>query len=665
MKRIVLVVLALVVLSALPAYCDDESKNIYSIASGLVKAALSPAETVLGGLTELEKIVVTPSKFGEKLVASSCSVSTVDDEDFDRQKINTAKEAVQNEVGIDVVQTGAFQGQASVFMRGANSNQTLVLIDGVKAYDPISPNGAYNMAHLTLDNVQTIEMLRGPQSVLYGSDAIGGLISISSKKAEKPYLSAWSSMGSFYTFDEGFEMGSRSNGLSYSLSGSRLDTKGFSQAQAKKNCRERDPYDRTSLAGRIDYEVSDSISVGGTFRYIKAHYDVDQGADADDDNASVISTDNFLTLFADQRLLDWWSHSIKFGWMETKRLSYDEDSPGFDFDRRKDFGQYFKMDYENTFSFADMDKVLVGYSYTEEIGDNYDSYKDWTGAMTVADLPKVFSREGDFYIENRFNYEDRLTLTQGLRVGHHSQAGTFETYRFDGSYLFNTGTKVRGLWATGFRAPSLYQLYAPAMPFVFGGGNTSLQPEKTTSYEFGVDQYMFNERIIAAVTYFHAIYRNLIDSPYNPVTWFSGQYVNIGKSQAHGVEASLAVKPVEGVRLKGGMTLMTTKDFSNDQEMPRRPGEKIFAECFVQATEKMSFDIKVRHEGPRSDNLNTFVNTYKVKGFTVVDLVVNYDLSKNLSVFARVDNLMNKYYEEVRGYTMAPFSAYAGVKAKF
>jgi len=656
--------IAVIILSASAAMAEEKRQDTIG---QILKAAVSPLETVLGPATELGRIVVTPSRVPEKIGSSSCSVSLIDSEVFDRKKIDTVKDALKEEVGLDIVSAGSFQGQTSLFTRGGNSNQTLILIDGVKAYDPISPNGAYNLAHLTLDNVDRIEIVRGPQSVLYGADAMSGIVNISSKKADKPYVLADFESGSFYTYSEHAEIGAETKGFHYSFSVSRLDTKGISQAEAKHGCYERDPYDRTCIAARVDYDIANIGTIGATYRNLQAHYAIDQGSDADDDNAFVTSIDNFITLFGSQALADWWQHNITLGWMETKRLTYDDNSPGFmglDFTRRKDFGRYFRLDYQNTVDILRVDKLSMGYAYTEEMGQSC-SQNNLGGPMVVDLMPKVFDREGDFYIENRLNIGDRLTSTQGMRVGHHSRAGTFETYRIDGSYLFPTGTKVRGLVATGFRAPSLYQLYAPPTPFMFGGGNPDLQPEKSSSYEYGIDQYLFGDKTVVSVTYFHALYRNLIDSPYDPTTWFSGQYVNIGKSQVHGIEASVMLKPVKDVRVEGGYTYQKCWDISNDQEMPRRPGRKFYVEGFFQVTDKLNCDLRVRYDGPRSDNLNTFANTYKVKGFTVVDAAVNYDISKNFSVYAKLDNLFNKYYEEVRGYTMAPFSAYGGVKAKF
>lgn len=649
--------------------CAEEKKTKAGggLVEKIIETAMSPIETVLGPATKLGRIVVSPSRVEEKLGSASSSISIIEEEDFDRKKLDSAKEALKDEVGVDIRQSGAFQGTTSLLMRGGNSNQTLFLIDGIKAYDPISTNGAYDLAHLTLDNVERIEVLRGPQSALYGSDAMAGVVSIVSKKADRPYVEGSWDAGSFYTYLEQFKAGAAAHGFHYSIAGSRLDTKGISQAQAKKNNQERDPYDRTSVSLRADYDICDFAAVGSSFRYTKAHFAFDQGANTDDDNAFSIFKETFITLYGDHKVFDWWKYSVKLGWMETMRQYFDDDLPlALDFDRSKYFGQYYKFDYKNEFDMAGFDKVIIGYEYTKESAE-FHSQNDFSGSMVTDLMPEVSSRENGLYLENRLNLSDRLTSTQGMRLTGHSRAGTNVTYRIDASYLFITGTKARGLAATGFKAPALYQLFAPSNVY-FGGGNANLKSEESQSYEYGIDQYLFGEKIIIGATYFHTLYRNLIDALTDPNTFITNQYINIGKAQVHGIEVILSAKPVDSVKFTGGFTYQKTKDFQNDQEMIRRPERKFFVECFWKATDKLNFDLRLRYNGPMSDNLSNplwGLDTYKVKEFTVVDAVINYDITKNFSAYVKMNNLFNKYYEEVRGYGTPPFAAYGGVKARF
>ncbi|MBI5143448.1 MAG: TonB-dependent receptor [Candidatus Omnitrophica bacterium] len=380
MKKIILSLTIIYCLMQTIAYADEEKPNILK---KLLETAISPIDTILGPITELERIVVTPSRVEEKLGASSSSISVIDGRDFDRRKIDTTRDALRGESGIDIVQSGAFQGTTSIFTRGGNSNHTLIMIDGVKAYDPISPNGAYNLAHLTLDNIDRIEILRGPQSALYGSDAMAGVVNIISKKPEMPYVNASYEAGSFFTYKEDFEAGANTKGFHYSIAASRLDTKGISQLQAKNNNQERDPYERTAVATRIDYDIGDIATIGGTLRYTNARYQYDDSyAGDDDDNSVARHREAFLTNYIEHRLFDWWKHSIHLGWMSIIRQNFDDDPPASDYISNKYTGKYFKLDYTNSINIMELSDVVIGYDYVEEIGDNY---KDFS--HTVYDQP--------------------------------------------------------------------------------------------------------------------------------------------------------------------------------------------------------------------------------------------------------------------------------------
>lgn len=659
MKRWMMVVVVLFVVTSARA---EEN-------AGSTSNSSSQSSAWLGNTINLEKIVISPSGFAEPFSSASTSISVVDQNDFERGKMTTVRDALKDQVGVDVRQTGAFQGITDLMIRGGKTNHTLVLIDGVRAFDPSAPGGEYNITHLTLDNVDRIEILRGPQSALYGSDAMSGVVNISSRKAEKTYVDASFEGGSFYTYTEQFDVGSVAHGFHYNIAGSRLDTKGISQADAKHDCQERDPYDRTCLAGRADYDINDKISIGGTTRWTKAHFSIDQGANADDDNATVIFNENISSLFADQEITDKWRHSVRLGWMQTMRQYFDDDSPvAYDFTRGKYSGSAFTLNYESVIEPFCCDTIVIGYEYNEQMARYYSLGKDFfTLAYTVYEMPKVFEREGDFYLENRVNIIDKLTTTQGMRVSHNSQSGTHLTYRLDGSYALPTNTKFRGMVATGFKNPSLYQLNAPADAF-FGGGNPNLKPEKSFSYEYGLDQSLFDGKACGGITYFHTLYTNLIDALTDPTTFFTAAYTNVGKAQVHGIEVSGTLKVIKQVDLTAGYTYQKTFDYQNDQEMIRRPENKYYVECLWRLTKKLSIDGKIRYNGPMSDNTSstTFgTNSYKDKAFVVVNGIINYDLNNNLSLYVRADNVFNKTYEEVMGYGTPPYSMYGGVKAKF
>lgn len=655
MKKIVFVLSFLLLTSS--AFAEEKKENLLK---KTLETMISPAETVIGSVSDLGKIVIAPTKTEEKMSAASSAVTSINTGDAVKAGEIKVEESLRDVPAVDVVESG-FNGQTSVFIRGANSYHTLTILDGVKLYDPMDPNGAFNYAHLTLDNLERIEVVRGPQSALYGSDAIGGVVSLETKKAMDTFVNASFESGSYYTTHESFEMGAYVNRLHYTFGGSQYNTKGISQAEAKNNNVERDPYDRTVFSARIDYDLTDNMTVGGTFRNTLVHFKYDNFGRDDSPNLHARHENRSFTQYIEQRLFDWWKYKINLGWMINLRRDFDDpyNGPNSNYLRDYYFGKYFKVDYQNTFNILDIDRFIIGYDYTEELGHSYmESYG------SVSKMDKAMARNGSFYLENRFNYKDRLTATQGMRVDHHSYAGTHVTYKLDGSYLFPTATKVRGVYATGFKAPTLYQLNAPANPgffgwFSFGGGNPHLKPETSSSYEYGLDQYLLGERLIVSVTYFQNRFKNLIDTTMD-AQWNVSQYSNIGKAYTYGIESELKFKPYDNISGNLSYTWMKTKDLSTDSELLRRPAHKMRLQVNWIVFPRFETGLIVRYTGPRMDS-----GQNKLKQYTTTDVIFNYDLNKNFTIFTRIENLFNVTYHETRVNGEPGINAYGGVRAKF
>jgi len=662
MKKI-LMLLALLLI-ATSAFAEEKKEE--SMLKKILETAVSPIETILGPVTDLGQIVIAPTKTEEKMGSSSSSVTSINVSDAARIGEIKVEEGLRDVPSVDVVETG-FNGQTSVFIRGANSYHTLVMLDGVKLYDPMDPNGAFNFAHLTFDNLERVEVVRGPQSALYGSDAIGGLVSMETKKAMDTFVNVSFEGGSYYTTNESFDMGAYVNRLHFTFGGSQYNTKGISQAEAKNNNQERDPYDRTVFSARIDYDFTDNLTAGGTFRYTIAHFKYDNFG-IDYPNLHATHESHSFTQYIEQRLFDWWKYKINLGWMINLRRDFDDPFDGTmsEYVRDKYYGKYFRLDYQNTFRILDIDSVAVGYEYMEELGHSYYEYAV-PGFNSVSNMPKVIARNGSFYIENRFNLKDRLTATQGMRVDHHSYAGTHVTYKLDGSYLLPTATKIRGVYATGFKAPTLYQLNAPAIPAAvwgggaFGGGNPNLKPETSESYEYGLDQYILGEKVIASVVYFHNRFKNLINTTTsNDGLFNTTQYMNISKAYTYGVESELKFKPYDKISGVLSYTWMKTKDMSTDSELLRRPENKLRLQVNWKVFPRFETDLIVRYTGPRMDS-----GQNKLKQYTTTDATFNYELNKTFTVFTRIENLFNIHYQEVRLSGEPGINAYGGIRAKF
>ena len=320
-------------------------------------------------------------------------------------------------------------------------------------------------------------------------------------------------------------------------------------------------------------------------------------------------------------------------------------------------GKANRFDFQNNFHIKDFDIVTVGYDYAYEQSDAY--YYNIAGGES--NDPKVFARNSALYLQNKAFYQDLVGSAQSMRVDHHSQFGTNLTYKIDGFYRAPTGTRVRGSYATSFKAPSLYQLHAPANPsWWFLGGNPNLNPEKARSFEIGVDQYAFNSALKVSVTYFYTRFNDLIQYFTDPAT-FQSTYMNASKAKSLGLEYGAEVNLFnERLKVAANLTSLGTKDYSTDRQLARVPIDQFNINVNIKPVPKLSINTNIEHTGMR---LN--IGTDKMKAHTVVGLTAEYTVTKGVSIYARLENLFNEYYEEVRGYGTPGFSAYGGVKTKF
>ncbi|MCM8770572.1 MAG: TonB-dependent receptor [Candidatus Omnitrophica bacterium] len=615
--------------------------------------------TVFAQEIELEKIVITPHRFEEFLRAAGGSVTVITSEEAKEKGLNTVKDVLKNVLGLDVVKTGEYGGQTSVFLRGANSGQTRVMIDGVRVYDPISVNAAFDFAHLTMDNVERIEIVRGPQSALYGSDAMGGVINIITKKGRgKLRYSLLYEGGAHNTFRQAVDLQGQVKKLSYSMSASRLDSDGISQL---RNTSEEDSYGRVAVSLRLDYDITDELAIGLIGRHTESrfHYD-DDFANKDDADLLNKSRQTIFSSYFNLTLFDFWKQKLQLSQTSNFRRDTNDRDPQFPSDYLRDwyYGKTEQIDWQHIFEIRDFYKIITGFTWQKEVGDYY-YFSDSIFGPWETDFPKSSTWNRGWYIENRFEGGD-FHGSFSYRRDEHSLFEYHDTYKVDASYRFKTNTKIKGGWGTAYKAPTLYQLYALPIPFFFGGGNINLQPEESESYEAGFEQLLFDEKLIFGATYFHTNFKNLIDAVYNPVTWFTDMYMNVGKARAFGCEAQISYKPFKKLKIVGHYTWMETKDKDTGNELLRRPKNKFTLNINYAPYEKININFNVIYVGHRIDSGNQLLKSYPK-----ADLAINYHINEYFQIFGRLDNLFNEKYEEVKGYATSGFAAYAGIETRF
>ena len=649
MKRIILAIMAIILISRAAPAADSGGKDDKTRNAGQV--------------IDLDKITILADKLKESLALTASSISVISESDIKEESRQFVKDVLSEYNGITKTEASAFGGQADIRIRGANPNHTVLLIDGVKVYDPSSASGGFNFANLSFDNVEKAEIVRGPQTTLYGSDAMGGVISLESKKPDKPFFEAGIESGSYYTLTEYVNIGSYNKGLSYSFGFSQLDSEGISKADPVTipNIEETDPYTRKSFAGRLDYELLDNLNVGLTIRNINARYEYDDPgnriARLRDNDELVGKNDLFVySIYAEHKPFDFYDYSVTYSYVNNFRRNFDYPAMQNDWYE----GTVNRFDYQNNLHIMDYDIFTIGYDYSQDIADSYSAMR--TG---VTDQPKVTSRNSALYLQNKAHFKEIIGTTQNVRVDEQSQFGTYITYKVDGFFLAPTMTRVRGVWATSFKAPSLYQLYAPATAYAgsmagFIGGNSALEPEKGRSYELGLDQYLFSKKFKIGVTYFYNRFSNLIKYTTDPVTNQS-TYQNASKAKSLGMEYGLEAELFDGkANVSTGFDWTDTQDYTTDRMLVKVPKEQFNFKLKLKPINKLFIGTDVYYKGI---NFNT--GTDKLKPYTKVDLLGELSLTKEFSVYCRIENLLNKHYQETRGFAEPGLSVYGGVKSKF
>lgn len=638
-------------------------KRFISILSSLMLLVLFPLP-ILAQEKEvtLEKVVVTATRVETPVEEIASSITVISSKDIERKEKSTVLEVLRAVPGLDVVQSGGPGHLTDIFIRGSKSEHTLVMIDGVEVNDPISPGRSFDFAHLPVDNIERIEIIRGPQSTLYGSDAIGGVIHIITKKGEgKPKFFLSAEGGSFTTFRESTGVSGGNKWVNYSLSLSRFDTDGISAANKKDGNYERDGYYNTSLSARLGFTPLENLDIDFILRYIDAKAEIDNfGGVGGDDPNNVQESKQFL--FKTQVRLSLfdqvWSQKLGLALNDHNRdIKNKKDSQHpFDYEKGRYDGQLLKFDWQHHLQLHKTNALTFGLEYEREEGKSKYYWESlWGPGQSI--FPKKTANIKGYYIQDQIKLWERFFGAIGIRLDDHSRFGTETTYRIAPAYLIKeTETKIKGTFGTGFKAPSLFQLFDPVY------GNKDLKPEKSKGWDFGVEQDLLKKRATIGATYFRNDFKDLID-------FEGGRYINIAKAKAEGLELFTSVKPFDDLVLRFNYTYTDTEDKRTGEDLLRRPKNKLGLDLNYHFLKKGNANLGVIYVGKRDDkewDPSTWTaRRVKLDQYTLLNLAASYDITKNFQIFGRVDNLFDKDYEEVSGYGTPGLSFFGGIKLSF
>ena len=608
----------------------------------------------------LPPVFVTSTRTEIPLEQVTTSASVITEKDIQEQDAVMILDVLRNVPGLDVVQSGSRGTATSVFIRGSDPDQVLVLVDGIEVNS--TTLGAFNFAHLTTESIDRIEIVRGAGGTLYGSQAIGGVINIFTKRGQGPLNVGVSTQGGngWTTRQVATARGGLGN-LGYSFSLGYLASDGFRSVN--------DDYRNLATSARLDYQVTEDASLKGIFHFVNTDlglYNNNNFVPAPDPNARERSTQYLGKLEWEQRILKNWDYRIS-GSMFKEHIKDSDDIDDCTF-----FG--FPCDSRT----RDRFRPLIN---TGEFQTNY-RLEDWStstfgiqynrrSAKTSGGIDEAVGNIG-YYLQQQFQFFDRrLIAIPGIRLDDNQDFGTAWTPSFSAAYLFReTGTKLKGGYAKGFKAPTLNELFFPPGFGCPAFGNPDLGPEKSWEINFGAEQNLLADRVKIGGTYFHREVKDLIEGrpiPGDPFGCFRAE--NVGRARFDGVELTLGIKLFEGLTLNANYTYLDWD--TADGTLPRRPhntGNVILN--YLQ--DALNVNLIVNIVGRRDDfrAASPFGDTVEA-GYGTVDLASSYKLPwrmplvKELSLIGRIQNLFNKHYDQANGFRAPPLNFLLGFRATF
>ncbi len=614
------------------------------------------------GFYKMSDVVITATRTETPLIELANSITVIDSAEIAESKKDNVMDLLKDEYGVDIVQQGGPGKLANVLIRGGNAEHTLVLLDGIEMNMPSDPGNTFDFSNLLTDNIQRIEILRGPQSTMYGSDAMAGVINIITKtgtKGNKYFLSGEGGTYNTYKFNGGL------NGtydiFNYQLNLSRTKTNGFSSASKKYGNTEKDGASNFTGSFKTGLNLNNNFKLNLFYQHTDADADLDQfgGAFGDDPTYVFNLEENALrmeTVFSDYK--NTWNGKAGVSYMRNVR-KYSFDSTfinPFGSDAMYD-GKKVKFDIQNTFNFSKPFSLTLGLENERETAlSNYLQY--FTDSTAASISPSKNSTTKGFFIEEQSNILDMFFLNMGIRYDHHDRFGDATTYRLAPAFvIWQTGTKLKATYGTGFKSPSLYNLFDPFT------GNEKLAPEKSRGWDAGIEQFLLGNRLTAGITYFNSTFENLFGFDINYKT------INIKKSESRGIEAYVSLKPLPGLQVKANYTYTKTKnltDNSPDKDLPllRRPIHKGVVSVNVSLLKNFNTYVDAVFDGKRDDVIFSGGTTKRIRldSYILINVAVSYDMYKFLQLYAKVNNLTDTYYEEVYGYATPGLSLYGGFK---
>jgi vitamin B12 transporter len=600
---------------------------------------------------KVDPVVVTATTVETLAGQLGVALSVIPGEDFKIYQYSTIDDAFRNIPGVTVTQQGSYGKLSTLSIRGANANQVLILVDGVRVSSPTL--GQTDLSDISPDLIERIEVIRGGQSTLYGADAIGGVVNIITKKGTGPFAATLENMGGNYdTLRNRLSIGGTYKIFNYSLSGSHLESNGqFQNDNANIN----------AVSGRIGVSLPFDSSLSFVYRYNKT----DTGVPVKsvfpppqpivpiiNPNAKQQTETTVMSLEAKTRPVEWWESRARISRYTNNQGFQDPVDPGFDFDvpfRSQVDVERREAEWLNSFFIGKWSTTTLGFGYRHEEGDNKGVFR------TARSVPSVM-------FEQQLRFLDRLFITGGFRIEDDSVFGQATTGQGSVAFVIKeTGTRLRGSAGTGFRAPTFNDLFFPDF------GNPNLLPERSQTWDAGFDQSLWQNRVRLKFTWFATHFRDAITCCVVLPTAPFGGPVNAGKARSKGVESSAEVDILPSLVASFTYTYTDTDNLQTNRPLARIPRHSGSAGLTWEPIPRLSLFTQVYVVGSQFDSYGDVYNS----GHTRVDAGGTYRLLdqlgwlQRLELVARAQNILNEQYAEVRGFPALGANFLIGLRAGF
>jgi vitamin B12 transporter len=596
----------------------------------LLVLALTVQDTVV-----LKPVVVTATRVPVSAEVVSSAITVLRGADLEVQGIRTVAEALETVPGAHVAESGSFGGQTSLFVRGGESDYTKILVDGV----PLNQaGGAIDLAHLTTDNVDRIEIVRGPVSVLYGSDAVTGVVQIFTRTGRGPaQLGAEVHAGTYGSTDGALDVAGGTDVVGYSARVSRFSSDGLYSYNNQ--------YRNTVASVRITLKPDTRTDASLSYRYgdDRYHFPTDFTSAPSDSNQRSAERGPLLSLSVGRFVAPHLQARVNVAVREARLFYNDEpDSPG-------QSGTFWSRDYLRRSTIGgvvtwrdEKISVISGMEYEDERQRGASEYSDSFG--TFPNPPVNVQRHNIGYLTQALIQLGPTALTLGGRWDDNSEFGGHGTYRVGAVYRFAAGTRFKASTGTGFKEPSFFENFATG----YVRGNPHLKPERSFSWEVGV------ERGPLAVTYFDQRFRDLIAYSSIPLPPDSVNYANVGAALANGVEARVGGGLKTRIRFSLSYTFLHTRVQKADSTDPvfvtgkplvRRPAHTIAPQLFATLG-RASVTVGALWVGKRDD---IGAQRVTMSSYTRISLAAEYPLG-HVTLSGRVDNVFDDHHQEINGY---------------